>query len=160
MRKQIAFIIATICILLITGGGASKNMSESHSLSLGELKESEDRELIGNQIPQWVSDADWNKPLYVVSSSNIEHFDAYALENFPDYYDDGWIQKQSDAVYLGQGIEMFTLDDVAQNNRIIYCPVILNGLIVGGYQVCEQLENQKISLQASPLLANELNLIP
>ena len=65
-------------------------MSESHSLSLGELKESEDRELIGNQIPQWVSVADRNKPLYAVSSSNIEHFDAYALEKFPDYYDDGW----------------------------------------------------------------------
>lgn len=90
-------------------------MSESHSLTLGELKESEDRELIGNQIPQWVSDADWNKPLYAVSSSNIGHFDAYALENFPDYYDDGWTQKQSDAIYLGQGIEMFALDDAAQN---------------------------------------------
>ena len=62
MRKQIAFIMATVCTLLITGCGTSKNMSESHSLTLGELKESEDRELIGNQIPQWVSDADWNKP--------------------------------------------------------------------------------------------------
>lgn len=159
MRKQIAFIMATVCTLLITGCGASKNMSESHSLTLGELKESEDRELIGNQIPQWVSDADWNKPLYAVSSSNIRHFDAYALENFPDYYDDGWTQKQSDAIYLGQGIEMFALDDAAQNNRIIYYPVILNGVIVGGYQVYEQLENQKISMQASPLLANELNLM-
>ena len=119
MRKRIAFIMATVCVLLITGCGDSKMMSESYSLTLGELKESEDRELIGNQIPQWVSDADWNKPLYVVSSSNIEHFDAYALENFPDYYDDGWTQKQSDTVYLGQGIDMFALDDSTQNNRII-----------------------------------------
>ena len=54
---------------------------------------------------------------------------------------------------------MFALDDAAQNNRIIYYPVILNGVIVGGYQVYEQLENQKISMQASPLLANELNLM-
>ena len=66
---------------------------------------------------------------------------------------------ESDAIYLGQGIEMFALDDTAQNNRIIYYPVILNGVIVGGYQVCEQLDNQKISMQASPLLANELNLM-
>lgn len=64
MRKRIVFIMVTACILLIAGCGTSKNMSESHSLSLGELKESEDRELIGNQIPQWVSDADWNKPLF------------------------------------------------------------------------------------------------
>lgn len=159
MRKRIAFIMATVCVLLITGCRDSKSMSESYSLTLGELKESEDRELIGNQIPQWVSDANWNKPLYVVSSSNIEHFDDFALENFPDYYDDGWTQKQSDTVYLGQGIEMFTLDDATQINRIIYYPVILNGVIVGGYQVCEQLENQEISMQASPLLANELNLM-
>ncbi|MBD5503914.1 MAG: hypothetical protein HDR09_09280 [Lachnospiraceae bacterium] len=159
MRKRIALIMVTVSVLLMAGCGDSKIMSESYSLTLGELKELEDRELIGNQIPQWVSDADWNKPLYVVSSSNIEHFDAYALENFPDYYDDGWTQKQSDTVYLGQGIEMFALDDATQINRIIYYPVILNGVIVGGYQVCEQLENQEISVQASPLLANELNLM-
>lgn len=51
MGKQIVLIMAIACTLLITGCGASKIMSESHSLSLGELKESEDRELIGNQIP-------------------------------------------------------------------------------------------------------------
>ena len=79
--------MVTACILLITGCGVSKIMSESHSLTLGELKESEDSELIGNQIPQWVSDADWNKPLYAVSTSNIEHFDTMDFRETGDYTD-------------------------------------------------------------------------
>ena len=112
---------------------------------------------ISNEIPQWVSDADWNKPLYVVSSSDRAHFDIYAQENFPCYCDAGWTQEQSDAVYLGQGIEMFVLSDETQINRILYYPVILNGVIVGGYQVCEQLDNKEITMQASPHLADELN---
>ena len=39
MRKRIAFIMATVCALLITGCGDSKIMSESYSLTLGELKD-------------------------------------------------------------------------------------------------------------------------
>ncbi len=104
-----------------------------------------------------MSDADWNKPLYAASSSDIERFDVYAQENFPNYCDAYWTQEQSDAVYLGQGIEMFALGDETQINRIIYYPVILNGVIVDGYQVCEQLENQELTIQASPHLVNELN---
>ncbi len=45
--------------------------NELHSLTLGELREPEDREFIGNQIPQWVSDADWNKPLYAVCTLKL-----------------------------------------------------------------------------------------
>ena len=49
---------------------------------------------------------------------------------FPNYCDGDWTQEQSDTVYLGQGIEMFALDDETPINRIIYYPVILNGVIV------------------------------
>lgn len=155
MKKYFSLLFLLICILVIEGcvGG------NSNSFILGELPEAEDRERIGNEIPQWVSDADWNKPLYVVSSSDREHFDAYAQENFPDYCDAGWTQEQSDAVYLGQGMEMFALDGETQINRMIYYPVILNGVIVGGYQVWEQLDGNELSMQASPYLANELNIL-
>ena len=160
MRRRTVIILAVL--IMLTAVGCSQNREQLHSansLTLGELTEAEDREEISNQIPEWVSETDWNKPLYAVSSSDIERFDTYAQEEFPNYYDAQWTQEQSDAVYLGQGIEMFALDDATQINRIIYYPVILNGIIVGGYQVCEQLEDQEIHMQASPLLVNELNAI-
>lgn len=150
------------CILAIEGCSNSNTAitnNITNSFTLGELTEARDREQIGNQIPQWVSDVSWNKPFYVATSSNIERFDTYAKENFPNYCDAYWTQEQSDAVYLGQGIEMFVLGDETQINRIIYYPVILNGVIVGGYQVCEQFENQEITMQASPQLVNELNVM-
>lgn len=87
---------------------------------LGELAEAGDRERIGNQIPQWISDVSRNKPFYAVSSPDIERFDAYAQENFPNYCNAYWTQEQSDAVYLGQGIEMFALGGATQINRIVY----------------------------------------
>ena len=103
-----------------------------------------EREAIGNQIPQWVSDADWDKAFYVVTSSDIDKFDAFAKEDFPTICDPGWTQEQSDAVYLGQGIEMFELDSGKQLNRFVYYPVIMNGVIVSGYQVYEDLDNHEM----------------
>lgn len=105
--RILRFELIFICILAIEGCYGSS----SHLPMLGELPKAEDREPIGNEIPQWVSDADWNQPLYAISSADIESFDAYAQENFPNYCDVGWTQEQSDAVYLGQGIKMFSLCD-------------------------------------------------
>ena len=162
MKKCTAIILAVVLALTAVGCSQNGELGEQlHSaslLTLGELTEIGDREKIGNQIPEWVSEADWNKSFYVVSSSDIERFDAYAQENFPNYCDGDWTQEQSDSVYLGQGIEMFALDDETPINRIIYYPVILNGVIVDGYQVCE-LENQEITMQGSPYLVNELNVM-
>ena len=162
MKKYIAITLAVVLALAAVGcsqnGEPGEQLHSANLLTLGELTEIGDREKIGNQIPEWVSEADWNKSFYVVSSSDIERFDAYAQENFPNYCDGDWTQEQSDAVYLGQGIEMFTLDDETPINRIIYYPVILNGVIVDGYQVCE-LENQEITMQGSPYLVNELNVM-
>ena len=161
-KKCTAIILAVVLALTAVGCSQNGELGEQlHSaslLTLGELTEIGDREKIGNQIPEWVSEADWNKSFYVVSSSDIERFDAYAQENFPNYCDGDWTQEQSDSVYLGQGIEMFALDDETPINRIIYYPVILNGVIVDGYQVCE-LENQEITMQGSPYLVNELNVM-
>ncbi len=157
MKRVLVFAFMLICILIVGGCSGNNTEIKNSGVMLGKLTEVADREPISNQIPQWVSDADWNKPLYAASSSDIERFDAYAQENFPNYCDAYWTQEQSDAVYLGQGIEMFALGDGTQINRIIYYPVILNGVIVDGYQVCEKLENQELTIQASPHLVNELN---
>lgn len=162
MKRLLAFIFVLTSILTIAGC-SGENMeitnTPANSLTLGKLEVPRDKERIGNQIPQWVSNADWNKSLYAVSSSDIEDFDTYAKLNFPNYCDAGWTQEQSDSVYLGQGIELFVLDDIASVNRIIYYPVILNGVIVGGYQVIEQLDSQQFTMTASPFLADELNVI-
>ena len=162
MRRYLISFFLILCVLIV--GGCTHKITEKkdsvfNPLKLGELSETSDRERISDQIPPWVSDADWNKPLYAASSLDIERFDAYAQENFPNYCNPYWTQEQSDAVYLGQGIEMFVLSDELQINRIIYYPVILNGVIVYGYQVCEQLENQELTIQGSPHLVNELNAI-
>lgn len=162
MKRLLAFIFVLTSILTIVGC-SGKNMEITNTpanlLTLGKLEVPEDKERIGNQIPLWVSNADWNKSLYVVSPSNIEDFDTYAQANFPSYCDAGWTQEQSDNVYLGQGIEMLVLDNIERVNRVIYYPVILNGVIVSGYQVYEQLDNHQFHMQASPFLADELNAI-
>ena len=162
MKRLLSFMVL-LTIILTTVGCSGENReitnTPANSLSLGKLEVSGDKERIGNQIPQWVSNADWNKSLYAVSSSDIEDFDTYAQSKFPSYCDTGWTQEQSDSVYLGQGIELFALDDIAPVNRTIYYPVILNGVIVGGYQVIEQLDCKQFTMQASPFLADELNVI-
>ena len=162
MKRVLVITFMLSCILAIMGCSNSNTEitdNNANSFKLGELAEVGDREQISNKIPQWVSDVSWNKPLYAVSSSDIERYDTYAIENFPRYDDDFWTQEQSDTVYLGQGIELFPLGDEpdAQLCRLIYYPVILNGVIVGGFEVYEILEEQYISFQASPLLVNELN---
>lgn len=160
MKRCTVIILAILITLTIVGCGQDREQLHiTNSLTLGELTDAEGREKIGNQIPEWVSEADWNKSFYVVSSLDIERFDNYAQENFPNYCDAAWTQEQSDAVYLGRGIEMFVLEDATQINRIIYYPVILNGVIVAGYQVCENLENQEIITVGSPHLVNGLNVM-
>lgn len=162
MRRVLVLPFLLSCILVIGGCSGSNTGTTNNaatSFTPGELTEAGDREQIGNQIPQWVSEVSWDKPLYAVSSPDIGRFDAYAQENFPNYCDAYWTQEQSDAVYLGQGIEMFAPGGETQINRIIYYPVILNGVIVDGYQVCEQLGNQEISMQASPHIVNKLNVL-
>lgn len=137
----------------------SKEITEepAGSLTLGVLSEMEDVEQIGNQIPQWVMDADWDTPMYVVSSPDIAEFDSYAKENFPLFYDWGWTQEQSDSVYLGLGIEIINLDDGPRLFRTVYYPVVLNGVIVSVYQVYEDLNSQELHFQAAPHFVNELN---
>ena len=76
--RILRFELILICILVIEGcSGSSSNL-----LMLGELPKAEDREEIGNEIPQWVCDADWNQPLYAISSSDIEPFDTNAQEKY------------------------------------------------------------------------------
>lgn len=162
MKRLLKFIFVLTSILTIAGC-SNKNMeitnTPSNSLTLGKLELSEDKEEIGNQIPQWVSDADWSLPLNVMTSADLDKFDDYAKRIFPDYYDDGWTQEQSDRVYLGQGIEMYNLDDTVPENRMVYYPVILNGVIVSGLQVYENLENHDLGWQAGPHLVNSLNAL-
>lgn len=52
---------------------------------------------------------------------------------------------------------MFQLDNERQINRTVYYPVILNGVIVSGYQVYEQLGKNEIGSQVSPFLVNQFN---
>ena len=152
MKKLIALFI---CLTILLGGCNSKEYV--NSLVLGELVDNENYEQITNQIPQWVMDTEWNTPFYAATSSDITMFDAYAKEDFPSFCDAQWTQEQSDAVYLGKGIEMFQLDNQRQINRIVYYPVILNGVIVSGYQVYERLGENEMGSQASPFLVNQLN---
>lgn len=141
------------------GNANSKEIIEepAESFTLGVLSEMEDVEQIGNQIPQWVMDADWDKPMYVMCPLDIEKFDNYAKENFPIFSDWGWTQEQSDAVYLGLGIEILNLDDGPQFFRTVYYPVVLNGVIVSVYQVYEDLDSRELRFQAAPYFVNELN---
>ena len=154
MKKLIALLF---CLTLLLGGCNSGGYV--NSLKLGELVDNGNYEQISNQIPQWVMNTEWNTPFYAATSSDITMFDAYAKENFPSFCDAQWTQEQSDAVYLGKGIEMFQLDNQRQINRIVYYPVILNGVIVSGYQVYERLGENEIGSKASPFLVNQLNSI-
>lgn len=161
MKQKVFTLIFTLnCIIMVpacSGNRQEEIKVYSELLNHGELAKVQDREQIGNQIPGWVMDADWDKPMYAISCPDIKKFDDYARENFPDYCDAGWTQEQSDAVYLGQGIELFVLDDEIPECRNIYYPVILNGVIVGGYEVYEVLEGHELHMQAAPYFVNELN---
>lgn len=161
MKRKVFTLIFTLnCIIMVPACSSNRQEEIKVYLELlnhGELAKVQDREQIGNQIPSWVMDADWDKPMYAISSPDIQKFDDYAKENFPDYCDAGWTQEQSDAVYLGQGIELFVLDDETPEYRGIYYPVILNGVIVGGYEVYELLEGHELHMQAAPYFVNELN---
>lgn len=95
----------------------------------------------------------------VMTSTDLEDFNDYAKKTFPSFYDDGWTKEQSDKVYLGQGIEMYHLDDSARELRIVNYPVILNGVIVSVLEVYEDLYTHKMSWQAGPQLANQLNAL-
>lgn len=158
MKKRWILLIAALLLSAFLPACAVKEES-SALLTLKELPAEQEEEKIGNQIPQWVLDADWNVPFYVRTSSDLQKFDAYAKEHFADYSDPYWTREQSDAVYLGQGIELFALDGEAQMNRIIYYPVMLNGVIVSGYEVYELLDSHEIGAQGGPVIVNELNAL-
>lgn len=127
-------------------------------MTLCELPKSGEEE-IGNQIPQWVSDADRALPMYVMTSTDLEDFNDYAKKIFPSFYDDGWTKEQSGQVYLGQGIEMHHLDDSVRVLRAVHYPVILNGVVVSVLDVFEDLSTHEMSWQAGPQLANQLNAL-
>lgn len=156
MQRIAAMALCLVLVLSLVGCNFCEN---SNSFTIEELSENIDREPIGNQIPQWVSEVKRNTSFYAVTSSDIDKFDSYAQENFPSFCDARWSQEQSDAVYLGKGIEMFELDNEKQINRIIYYPVVMNGVIVSGYQVYEQLDIHEMGSQAAPFFVNELNNI-
>ncbi len=152
-RKKVFNLIVSLILTMCISACAIKS---TEKYTLAELPEIEWEE-ISNAIPEWVIETHWNKTLYAVSEENIDDFNQYALENFPSYCDSEWTQEQSDAVCLGMGIRMFVLDGQTEINKIIYYPVILNGVIVGGYQVYEN--NEGMNMQASPFFVNQLNVL-
>lgn len=133
-------------------------ITQEEEMTLCVLPVSQEEE-IGNHIPQWVSDADQALPMHVMTSTDLENFNDYAKKIFPSFYDDGWTKEQSDKVYLGQGIEMYHLDDSAEKWRSVYYPVILNGVIVSVLDVYEDLHSHEMSWQAGPQLVNQLNAL-
>lgn len=126
-------------------------------MTLCELPESEEE--IGNQIPQWVSDANQALPMHVMTSTDLEDFNDYAKKVFSSFYDDEWTKEQSDKVYLGQGIEMYRLDGSAGKLRIVNYPIVLNGVIVSVLEIHEDLHTHEMSWLAGPQLANQLNTL-
>ena len=159
MKKRNTRILAVLLILTFSLTGCNHKDDEDDTLlTLCELPESQEKE-IGNQIPQWVSDAEWALPLNVMASADLDKFNDYAKKIFPSYYDDGWTQEQSDEVYLGQGIEMHHLDDTVPEYRVVYYPVILNGVVVSGLQIYEDLDSHDLSWQGGPQLVNPLNAL-
>ena len=145
LEKGCCLFLCVIFFALLTSCNANNNTA---AYTLEEL--TLDVEAIGNKIPQWVSESSWEYPLYALSSSDIEAFNEYAKLGFPTYCEPEWTQEQSDAVYLGQGIELFQLDNNTQINRIVLYPVILNGVIVSGYEVYEQLDSHSMGMQSGP----------
>ena len=159
MKKPITLILAALLVITFSLAGCNnKEDNNIPSLTLCELPESQEEE-IGNQIPQWVCDADRALPLNVMTSTDFDIYNDYVRSIFPSYYDYGWTQEQSDKVYLGQGIAMYHLDDAVPENRVVYYPVILNGVVVSGLQVYEDLDSHDLGWQAGPHLANPLNAL-
>lgn len=116
-----------------------------------------EKDAIGNEIPKWVENENWNKKLFAVTSSEIIEFDEYITTNFPSYSDSAWTQEQSDSVYLGKGIKIYNLDGNKAINDIVFYPVILNGIIVLGCEVASS--DTEISIKYSPSLVNQLNAL-
>lgn len=159
---RIAAIILCVMLALVSAGGGRQNINPNNSDTnviwhLCELQEDQEREPIENAIPQWAMTSEDHIPLYAVTSSDIDRFNEFAKANFPAFCDQAWTQEQSDNVYLGNGIEIFELDDFEPESRVVYYPVIMNGVIVSGYQVFETLDNLEMGSQMSPFLANQLN---
>lgn len=154
----------TLCVMfvLVSAGCGRQNINSNNpdtkvGWRLCELQEDQGKEPIGNAIPQWVMMNEDHIPLYAVTSSDIDRFNEFAKANFPAFCDPAWTQEQSDSVYLGNGIELFELDDFEPESRVVYYPVITNGVIVSGYQIFETLENLEMGSQMSPFLVNQLN---
>lgn len=144
---------------LTTDNNSETTKEPTEQLTFGELPEVQDEAQISNQIPQWVMDVDWDAPMYVMSSPDIEKFDNFAKENFPNFCDWGWTQEQSDAVYLGHGIQIINLDGGMREFRAVYYPVILNGVIVSVCEVFEDIDSQELHFQSTPHFVNELNVL-
>ena len=113
---RIAAITLCVMLVLVSVGCGRQNINLNNpdtkvSWHLCELQEDQEKESIGNAIPQWVMTNKDHTPLYVVTSSDIGRFNEFAKANFPAFCDRAWTQEQSDAVYLGNGIELFELDD-------------------------------------------------
>lgn len=153
---KISFCCLLLCVVIIFSLVSCKSNT---SLERGEIQIDPHRERIVNTIPQWVAESDLNCPLFVLSSPDIEAFNEYAQKNFPNYCEPYWTQEQSDTVYLGQGIELFQLDNNTQINHIIFYPIILNGVIVAGYEVYELLDSHDMGMQSVLFINNELNAI-
>ena len=155
-NKSIQTFVA-ILVLLFGLAGCGNNKNNDSLLTLCELPKSHEQE-IENQIPQWVSDADSLLPMYVMTSTDLEDFDNYAKDIFPTFHDDGWTKEQSDSVYLGQGMEIYHLDGSDREFRIVYYPIILNGVIVSVLDVYED-SNHKMNWQAGPQVVNQFNAL-
>ncbi len=155
MKKSKILFLNFILLLAIGLGGCTKEESAT-DYTLQTLDEIQWQE-ISNAIPAWVEETSWDKSLYAVSEAGLDEFDEYALETFPSFCDAQWTQQQSDAVCLGSGIRMFVLDGTSEVNKIVYYPVILNGIIVGGYQVYQS--DEEMGMQESPLIVNQLNAL-
>lgn len=117
------------------------------------------KEEIGNVISEWVTESERDiTPFYVVTGSG-EQFDQFAIEEFPDICDAYWTQEQSDAVYLGHAMELFSLDGQENGNKTAFYPVILNGTIVSVLVVYLDANTMILGWQMDPNKASRLNVL-
>jgi hypothetical protein len=115
------------------------------------------QERIQEDIPEWVEQTEWSYPLYAYTSSDLQDFDPVMQDGFPYTSASGWSQEQSDAVYLGQGIEIFRLDGSGSDSRLVYYPMVYHGVIIYSAIASQEKETGEVTVRALPFSINEMN---
>ena len=153
-HKRLVFLIPVLIAVLLFGCAEEQVIKGSYHEAFIEMDEQ--KEEIGNVIPDWVVETVNSEPLYVITE-NLKDFDDYAVSEFPDICDAYWTQEQSDAAYLGQGIRNFQLDDKQLDIVSVDYPVILNGHVVSILTVYRIEGSDELHWQLGPNIANEWN---